>query len=193
MRQIIKYNTINYETLHIREDQRVLDVLKQDAFCQFRLQRVSPFQFMKFQEAERKEEILDFYYNRYIVGYNPFVKGDSFRSSGGLKISSDEDDFIGSFVIDNERIIYTPLCKFYEERDSFVYSGTDYYTTMTMPEIVAEELIENRKFFIDMGEELRGFTPCPVLEEVSSVEMLEYATDPSKGKTAYEKRRKYWE
>lgn len=187
--EIIKNDVINYTVVSIPENRSILEHLKKDVKWQFRLQRVSDEQFLRFQKALKEEKLLDFRSSDcYIAGYNPFTKGNSFLSSGGLKLSSDEEEFTGSFVIENDRIIYTPLCKFYEERDAFVYSKTDYYTTISMPQLLEQELTSDREFLIDMGEEMVGLIPKPVLVPVSCSEMMEYAINPSKGKEAYQKR-----
>lgn len=152
------------------------------------MHRVSDEEFEKLQKAEIEGKILGHINASPIVGYNPSIKGNFFLSSGGMEISSGEDEIMGSFVIEEDRVIYTPICKFYEERDSFVYSKTDYYAKLTMPEILNQELIGERRFFIDMGEELKGFLSCPVFREVDRDEMMCYALDSHKGKEAYQKR-----
>lgn len=180
MKQIIKNNRIDYETLTIHENTRVLEYLKQDTYSSFLLQHVSE---EDFQLLQKTDDSLNLYANPYIAGYNSYQQGN-------LKLSSENADIMGTFVLDDEKIIYMPQSKFSDERDFYIYSGVEYYTTMTMSEILEEELAIDRKFLIYMGEEVRGYTPCPIFEEVSRDEMVEYAINPDKGKLAYEKRKR---
>ncbi len=188
MIEIIKNDVISYETIHIPNGKRILECLKENTRWQFTLERVSPSMFQKIKRAQALGELLDRYDACPIVGYSPNVKGDyDFQSSGGLKLSSDQEKILGSFVIEEDKIIYTPIVKFYEERDCFVYSRRDFYTTISMPEILKQELCSNRQCLIYRGEEIKNLTFRPVFESVSQSEMMEYATNPSKGEEAYQK------
>lgn len=178
MKQIIKNNRIDYEMLNIYEDTRVLDYLRRDTSYSFLLQYVPEEIFQKLQITEDLLHLYDY----------PYIAGYCSGGSGQRELASENKDIRGTFKIDEEKIIYTPEYKFSEIRDFYIYRGVEYYTTMTMPEILEEELTIDRKFFIDMGQELRDYTPFPVFEEVSRSEMMEYAVNPDKGKIAYEKR-----
>ena len=90
-------------------------------------------------------------------------------------------------MIEEDKIIYTPVVKFFDERDCFVYARRDFYTTISMPEVLEPELNFAHQFLIYRGEELKGLTPTPVFENVSRSEMMEYAINPEKGNDAYQK------
>ncbi len=188
MTEIIKNDVICYETLNIPDGKRIIDCLQKDTIWQFRLLRVSHEEFERIQKAQKEDKLLGHYDACPIVGYNPTIKGEhGFQSSGGLKLSSDDKDILGSFVVEEDKIIYTPSCKFYEERDCFVYSKTDYYTTLSMPEVLEQELMEKEQFLIYMGEQLNGLRYENIFESVSRSEMMKYAVNPDKGKEAYQK------
>ena len=185
MIEVIKNDVICYETIHIPKGESIVTYLRENTRWQFRLQRVSSQEFDRIKKAQEKETLLDRYDACPIVGYSPIVMGDyGFRSCGGLKISSDEEDILGSFVIEEDKVIYTPEVKFYDERDSYVYSRRDFYTMVSMPEVLEPEL-SNRQMLVYRGEELGDFRP--IFESISQNEMMDYAIYPEKGKEAYQK------
>jgi len=187
MIEIIKNNVIDYESIYIPKGESIVSHLKQNTRLQFKLQRVSRAEFDRIKKAQEKDELLDRYDACPIVGYSPYIKGDyDFQSGGGLKLSSDEKYILGSFVVEEDRIIYTPVSKFYEERDSYIYSRRDFYTTLTMPEILEQELL-NHQCWVYCGEEFKELKYFPILDEVSHSEMMEYAVNPEKGKLALQK------
>ena len=188
MIEIIKNDVINYESIYIPEGESIVSHLKQNTGWQFKLQRVSHAEFDRIKKAQEQDELLDCVDACPIVGYNPDVRGDyGFQSGGGLKFSSDRKDILGSFVIEEGRVIYTPISKFYEERDAFVYSRRDFYTTLSMPEILEQELVLGRQAFIYVGDEYKYLEYFPILESVSQSEMMEYAINPEKGKAVLQK------
>lgn len=188
MIEIIKNDVIAYESILISEGESIVTNLKENTRWQFKLNRVSPLEFDRIKKAQEKEELLDRYHACPIVGYSPTVNGNySFQSSGGLKLSSDEENILGSFVIEEDKIIYTPVAKFFEERDCFVYARRDFYTTLSMTEVLEPELNFAHQFLIYRGEELKSGMFMPILENVSRSEMMEYAINPEKGNDAYQK------
>ena len=135
MKQIMEDKLIEYSTINIRVNTPILDYLVKNSTRSFRVYRVSSSSFAKLQGTDR---IIDIPEKEMITGYAPFHEKRDFRSSGGLKIST--ENIRGSFVIDQKRIIYDPLIRFYEERDSYVYSnGKDYYTTMSAKDLLLKE------------------------------------------------------
>lgn len=187
MKQVIKNNIIEYETINIRQNTPTLEYLKERNHT-FRLQHVNHEKFIEFQNATKW---VDVEHGNFIVGFAP-LKGNHFRSSGGLKLSDPTKTINGSFIIEEKRIIYDAAEPFFEERDAFVYSnGPIYYTEMTMIDILREELKRKRRYLIYMGEEVDKKRPRynDLFEEVSKEELLEYATNPEKGEEAYSRRR----
>ena len=138
----------------------------------FRLQYVSKETFQQLLIAEKN---LFLTRKNFLAGYAP-LKGEHFRSSGGLKVSDPQGMIPGSFIIEESRIIYDCWSEpFYRERDSFVYGATNkiYYTTLQLPEILAEELKRKRKFFLYLGE----IQDQVELEEVTKEKLMSFALD----------------
>lgn len=188
MKQIIEDRRISYEVVEIEDNVLILQYLKERNRA-FKLQRVNheTYEFMKNCVG------MPYIQNRGtpIAGFAP-LKGDSFRSSGGLKISDSEGIIGGSFIIQDDRIIYTAGEPFFKERDGFVYTnGNTYFTEMTMFDLLKEELQIQRKYLIYMGEKYikKPFGYEDIFEEVSAEEMLEYATNPEKGQYVLRNRR----
>lgn len=114
------------------------------------------------------------------------------NAGGGLKISDSKKNINGSFIIEDKRIIYNAIEPFYEERDAFVYgSGYEFYTTMSMLDILKEELNRKRQYLIYMGEKLNGYRFEEQFDEVSKNELLEYAQNCEKGEYVLNKMRHY--
>lgn len=59
---------------------------------------------------------------------------------------------------------------------------------MSMIDILVE-MLDGKELLVDFGERRENLRYIPILEEVSKEEMIEYATDPSKGEKALQKRR----
>ena len=107
---------------------------------------------------------------------------------GGLKLADENSRIFGSFTVDDEKIVYSPIMPFYEEKDASIYlNGNVYYTTMTMNDLFVEELKKDRKFLIDLGKRLRDFKIIQEYEEISWEEMLEFATYVDKGRDSFKK------
>lgn len=130
-------------------------------------------------------------YGNFIAGYGQ-LKGNNFKSSGGLKISDPKKTINGSFIIEDKRIIYDAVQPFYEERDAFVYgSGYEFYTDMSMLDILKEELNRKRQYLIYMGQKLNNCRYEEQFDEVSKSELLEYAQNHEKGEYVLKKIRHY--
>lgn len=185
MKQVLGPLIEDYKTILIRQNTPTLEYLKKHN-TQFRLQQVNHEQFCMLQNHDK---VISMNYKNFIAGYGE-LKGNHFRSSGGLKISDPEEKINGSFIIEGKRIIFDATCPFYQERDAYVYGGYIYYTEMSMLDILKEELNRKRKLLIYMGEELdkQKYRCNDLFEEVSKEELLEYAIDPSKGEQALERR-----
>lgn len=59
---------------------------------------------------------------------------------------------------------------------------------MSMIDILVE-MLDGKELLVDFGERRENLRYIPILEEVSKEEMIEYATDLSKGEKALQKRR----
>ena len=187
MKEIVKYNIINYELIKIRKNTPILEYLKRNNFS-FRLKQVTP---KTLEQLKISDNFIDMEYGNFIAGYGQ-LKGNDFRSSGGLKISDPQENIRGSFIIEDKRIIYDVVQPFYEERDSFVYgSGPEFYTSMPMLDILKEELNRKRQYLIYMGQKLNGCRLEEQFDEVSKSELLEYAQNREKGEYILNKIRHY--
>lgn len=188
MKEIIKNNIINYELINIRQNTPVLSYLTKHYFS-FRLIQVSP---VLFEQLKKSNNPIDMKRGNFIAGYRQSKKGNDFGSSGGLKISDPNGNILGSFTIEEKRIIYDAFVPFHQERDSYVYAqGKDFYTKMSMLDVLIEELNRKRQYLIYMGEKVEGWVPTPQFLEVSKEELLEYAQNREKGEYALKKRRYY--
>ena len=187
MKEIIKNNIINYELIRIRQNTPVLEHLKKYNFS-FRLKQVSP---ELLEQLKNSDHLIDMKYGNFIAGYGR-LKSESFRSSGGLKISDSKENILGSFIIEEKRIIYDAFQPFYKERDSYVYMyGTEFYTEMSMLDVLKEELNRKRQYLIYMGEKINGCKTEFQFHEVSKEELLEYGQNREKGEYSLKKRRYY--
>ena len=187
MKEIIKNNIINYELIRIRQNTPVLEYLKRYTFS-FRLKQVSS---ELLEQLKISDHFIDMKYGNFIAGYGR-LKSEDFRSSGGLKISDSKENILGSFIIEEKRIIYDASLPFYKERDSYVYMyGTEFYTDMSMLDVLKEELNRKRQYLIYMGEKINGCKTEFQFHEVSKEELLEYAQNREKGEYSLKKRRYY--
>lgn len=186
MKEILQNCYGHFETIKIEENISILEYLKELEKYRFILKQVNHEQFLELQNANKFMEIV----------CNPVAafstaKGVNFRSSSGLKISDPTEKVNGSFIIEEERIIFDAFQPFFEERDAGRYSGLSYYTEMSMLDILKEELNKERKLLIYMGQELNGVHFNDLFEEVSKEEFLEYAINPEKGVQALARRKHY--
>lgn len=185
MKQILKDNVIRCELINIENDIPILEYLKDNSLS-FRLQHVDDkmFEILKNADYPIYRE-----HNNYVAAYRKKEKNHNFRwGSFGLKLSDHTKHIGGSFIIEDERIIYEAGERFFEERDFGKYSNLNYYTTMTMKDLLIEELNKKRKLLVYMGEKLEGVHYTHRFEEVSKDELMEYATNPKKGEMAYTNR-----
>lgn len=190
MKKVVKNCTIDYRVLNIRENTPILNYLiKNIDIPSFRLQHIDEETFKLLSESDK---LIDISYGNFIAGYSNYKKGDNFRSSGGLKLSDNTENVLGSFVVENKRIIYTPDSPaFFDERDSYVYAGRIYYTTMSMPEVLAELLKRKRELLVYMGSKIENTKYVDIFDEITKDEMMEYAINPEKGKLLLQ-RKKYF-
>lgn len=187
MKEIIKNNIIDYELIKIRQNTPILEYLKNNNFS-FRLKQVTP---EMLKQLKASNNLIDIEYGDFIAGYGR-LKGDNFKSSGGLKVSDPTENILGSFIIEEKRIIYDAFRPFYKERDSYVYMyGTEFYTDMSMLDVLKEELNRKRQYLIYMGEKLNGYKLESQFHEVSKDELLEYAQNREKGEYSLKKRKYY--
>ena len=188
MRQVIENRLNKYNVLDVDNDVTVLEFLKQrNLKSSFHLQHISKDCFDIMSKCDRMVYIPE---HKYVAGYS-YQFSNSFNPSGGLKLADENSRIFGSFTVDDEKIVYSPIMHFYEEKDASIYlNGNVYYTTMTMNDLLVEELKKDRKFLIDLGKRLRDFKIIQEYEEISCEEMLEFATYVDKGRDSFKKLKK---
>lgn len=184
MKQILENCYGSFETINIRQNTPTLEYLKEREKYRFVLKKATHEQFIELQNATKFMDIKC----KPMVAFAP-LKGNNFRSSGGLKVSDPDKKIGGSFIIEEQRIVYDAMQPFYEERDADVYNGCTYYTEMDMLTLLKEELNQKRKLLIYMGQEKNGVHFNDLFEEVNKEEFLEYVINPEKGENALSRRR----
>lgn len=192
MKIILKNEMFKCEEIKIEDNESLINyILTKEKPFRFNLYNVTKEEYEKLKNSTNYEYLIPFNSGKPMIGYAP-RKGDSYRSSGGLKIQSENQEFYGCFSIDKDRLIYCPCApKYTQERDAFVYSGVGekYYTTLPMSEIFKEIIDWNLKFLIDTGRYKKGKT---IMEsgthfiELTKEEMLLCANNPEIGKKVFE-------
>lgn len=187
MKQILENCYVYFKTIDIEDNKPILEYLKEREKYRFILKQVTHEQFIELQNAKKFIDI-DV---KPVAALAP-LKGTYFRGSGGLKVSDPNKKVNGTFIIEEERIIYDALQPFFEERDAYVYtSGSIYYTELDMVTLLKEELNQKRKFLIYMGQELNGVNFKDLFDEVDKDKFLEYAVNPNNGEIALARRKHY--
>ena len=188
MKEIIEDGLFCYKVINIRKNTPVLEYLKKDYPRRFKLQQVTEEEFELLKKTQKR---INLETRNFIAGYAT-PKDNKIGSSGGLKVSDPSGEIKGSFIIQDKKIIYDAACPFYEERDSSVYGLPTHYTTMSMREIILEELKRKRDYLIYMGTKL-DYTLCRCAEQFDNVtkeEFIDYLINPEKGELVRQKRRR---
>lgn len=176
--EIIRPDIITgYEIVDLPENEVVIEHLK----------KIEPYIFKVINiDKETRDRILsqnrlkEFPGNQddLIVDYiYDFDDEQDFRLEIGLKLSSKTIE--GTFIIEDERIIYDPTKRFYEEKEYYKRSPIPlrtFYTTSSMEELLLDELQLDRECYIYCGEKLVNKTKMiPELMKVSKDELLDYS------------------
>lgn len=112
----------------------------------------------------------------------------------GKKISDPSGEVLGTFNIEEGKIIYSPIFPyFYQERDNTKFANETYLTTMTFEEIMQKQIDLAVEFYIHTdikdfisAEELVKYGKY-VYEKVSKDQMLEFVYQPEIGQKVYKK------
>lgn len=185
MKQLIENMIFDKRIIKLEDKVPVLKYLKENNF-KFTLSHIEHQEFEMLKNKENWKAPLIKDYKGLIAGYSSNIKDEIsiyFRQSGGLKISDNNSEIPGSFIIEDKRIIYDSTIPFYEERDRFVYFGNEFYTHMSMIDILKEELEFDKECLIYMGRIRNGCRYEVNLQKISKEELLEYAKDKEKCKT----------
>ena len=106
----------------------------------------------------------------------------------GKKISDPSGKILGTFNIEEEKIIYSPIFPFfYDERDNIKFANDIYFTTITFEEIVKNQIDLAKEFYIHTGNYTstkdimrNGYNPY-IYEKISKDQMLEFVCKPELG------------
>lgn len=144
----------------------------------------------------KKSRYPSIYPHPLIAGYRNDCNGRiGVNYSNGLKLSGEE--FLGSFLILNDKIIYDPRLKFYEEQEAIRYFSSDsscgnatIFSDRTAVDLLEEEIRKREEpSFKDYEYSLycgpytaeTGYRTASLVHKVSADELLSYATDKEKG------------
>lgn len=104
----------------------------------------------------------------------------------GKKISDPSGKVLGSFNINECKIIYSPIFPhFYDERDNIKFANDTYFTTMTFEEIMQRQIDLATEFYIHTGnymaiKDIAKYGDY-VFEKISKDQMLEFLYKPETG------------
>ncbi len=199
MKEVLKQNLAKqtYDFYNFNKQEIVLEELKKLGTC-FVLHQVTPEQFEKLKNKTTydSEDLLCEYpqISGYHDGYKDNDGHGNFKRSGGLKLSN--NTILGSFIIEKKRIIYNPKWRFFEERDSFIYSygfNSRIYTTMSMEELLKDEFQKPRDCLLYLGMDKipNTYRFSDSFEKVNEEELLSYATDIEKGQALIKRMKIY--
>lgn len=110
----------------------------------------------------------------------------------GKKISDPSGKVLGSFNIDEGKIVYSPIFPhFYNQRDNIKFATDTYFTTMTFEEIMERQIDLVTEFYIHTGNymTLKEFAKYGkyIFEKVNKDQMLEFLYQPEIGEKILKK------
>ena len=110
----------------------------------------------------------------------------------GIKISDPSGKILGSFNINEGKIIYSPIFpKFYEERDNIKFANAKYFTTMTFEEIMEKQIDLATEFYIHTGNYMKLQEILKngeyIFEKITKDQMLEFVSQPEEGQKILKK------
>lgn len=110
----------------------------------------------------------------------------------GKKISDPSGKVLGSFNVNEGKIIYSPIFPyFYDERDNIKFANDTYFTTMTFEEIMQRQIDLATEFYIHTGNymALKDIAKYGdyIFEKISKDQMLEFLYQPDAGEKVLRK------
>ena len=110
----------------------------------------------------------------------------------GKKISDPSGKVLGSFNINEGKIIYSPIFPhFYDERDNIKFANDTYFTTMTFEEIMQRQIDLATEFYIHTGNYMALKDVAKygdyIFEKISKDQMLEFVYQPETGEKVFRK------
>ena len=110
----------------------------------------------------------------------------------GKKISDPSGKVLGSFNINEGKIIYSPIFPhFYNERDNIKFANDTYFTTMTFEEIMQRQIDLATEFYIHTGNYMALKDVAKygdyIFEKISKDQMLEFVYQPETGEKVFRK------
>lgn len=110
----------------------------------------------------------------------------------GIKMSDPSGKIFGTFNIDKDKIIYSPIFPhFYESRDIIKFADETYFTTMAFEEIMERQIDLAKKFYVHIGDYMtlkeRAKNGDYIFEEINKDKMLSFVYQPEIGEKVYKK------
>ena len=180
MAKIIEDQELRFNTIDIGNNTSVIDYLK-NTNNGFILYHISDH--YVFKTMQKNLSLSDIFPSHFlndnsIASYTKYT--DNGMTESLLKIE-DCETVLGSFIIENSSIIYSPYSKFNVLPDKLAYSQTKYYTEMTMSELLVDTLKSNADMecLLYVGATREGKA---IYQTSDKEELLSYATDKEKGK-----------
>ncbi len=136
MSRIIENQLIRFHTIDLNDDDSVVDYLK-NTNTKFVLQHIDNNQFEKLS-TNGSIDMLD-KSCRYIASYNCDDMESGIKNA--VELSDERKRIVGSFAIRDNEIIYLPTGSYFtHESNPRGESGTTYYTTMTMVDLLQNSI-----------------------------------------------------
>ena len=110
----------------------------------------------------------------------------------GKKISDPSGKVLGSFNVNEGKIIYSPIFPhFYDERDNIKFANDTYFTTITFSEITQRQIDLATEFYIHTGnymalKDIAKYRDY-IFEKISKDQMLEFLYQPDAGEKVLRK------
>lgn len=110
----------------------------------------------------------------------------------GKKISDPSGKVLGSFNVNEGKIVYSPIFPhFYDERDNIKFANDTYFTTMTFEEIMQKQIDLATEFYIHTGnymaiKDIAKYGDY-IFEKISKDQMLEFLYQPESGEKVLRK------
>ncbi len=180
MAKIIENQEISFNTIDIGNNTSVIDYLK-NTNNGFVLIHTNHRAF----EAMQNKLMSPYFFTSHFLDGNVIASYAKYYTDNGMTESllkiEDCETLLGSFVIENSSIIYSPYFEFNVHPDTLAYSQTKYYTEMTIPELLADTLKSNTDMecLLCVGETKKGKA---IYQTSDKEELLSYATDKEKGR-----------
>lgn len=110
----------------------------------------------------------------------------------GIKISDPTGKVYGTFNVNEDKMIYSPIFPhFYEERDHIKFANDKYFTTMTFNEIMERQIELAKEFYIHTGNYMKFEDVMKygnyIFEKVDKDRMFDFLNQPEIGEQVFKR------